>query len=263
MNAILKIGELAQLMNVSIYQIRYFEEKGVFSPAYVDANGYHMYGLDEIYSLSNILLLRNLDISVPEIKTLMEKYTPEESEQLLQTALSRLEDKIIQLQHIKSQVETVLADAPSKQNTSQIKHYPERHFQQLKHDEKTGDVDLHHLKDLARHSGMQVFNSDIFYVSRNNTIETFLESPLSDDLILPASDYLVQSILISSEAELEKAISAFEKESVFELCPPLLILCQEKSYSSVFHPDHVVFDIQAKMEWKGGEAIASKSNHLA
>ncbi|MBA3925915.1 MerR family transcriptional regulator [Listeria rustica] len=264
MNSNLKIGELAQLMNVSIYQIRYFEEKGVFSPAYIDANGYHMYGLDEIYQLSNILLFRNLDISVPEIKTLMEKYTPSESEQLLQTALSRLENKIIQLEGVKKQVETVLTNATSvSPSTSQIKHYPKRHFQQLKYDEKAGDIDLHHLKETMRHFDMHVFNSDIFYTSINNATQAFIESPLSDDLVLQSGEYLVQSVTISSEAELEQAISLFEKEPVFELCPPTLILCQEKSYSSIFYSDNVVFDIQAKMEWKGGEDIASKSDYLA
>ncbi|MGG4454194.1 MerR family transcriptional regulator [Brevibacillus porteri] len=36
MKSEITISELAKLMNVSVHQIRYFEEKGVLLPAYVD-----------------------------------------------------------------------------------------------------------------------------------------------------------------------------------------------------------------------------------
>lgn len=41
------ISELAKLMNVSVHQIRYFEEKGVLEPAYTDNNLYRIYGMDQ------------------------------------------------------------------------------------------------------------------------------------------------------------------------------------------------------------------------
>ncbi|MGG4499569.1 MerR family transcriptional regulator [Paenibacillus polymyxa] len=53
------ISQLAQLMNVSVHQLRYFEEKGILYPLYTDENQYRMYGLHEIYQLSHILMLVN------------------------------------------------------------------------------------------------------------------------------------------------------------------------------------------------------------
>lgn len=52
------ISEFAKLMGVSVHQIRYFEEKGILYPSYMDENQYRMYGIEEIYRLSHILLLR-------------------------------------------------------------------------------------------------------------------------------------------------------------------------------------------------------------
>ncbi|EOH94034.1 hypothetical protein UAW_02455 [Enterococcus haemoperoxidus ATCC BAA-382] len=65
------MGQLAELMAISKHQIRYNEEKGLFSPAFIDDNGYHKYGMDQVYQLANILLLRNLGVSTAQIDQFM------------------------------------------------------------------------------------------------------------------------------------------------------------------------------------------------
>ncbi len=62
MKSEITISELAKLMNVSVHQIRYFEEKGVLLPAYIDNNQYRMYSMDQVYQLAHILLLRNYNV---------------------------------------------------------------------------------------------------------------------------------------------------------------------------------------------------------
>ncbi len=64
MKSEITISELAKLMNVSVHQIRYFEEKEVLLPAYIDNNQYRMYSMDQVYQLAHILLLRRLGVSV-------------------------------------------------------------------------------------------------------------------------------------------------------------------------------------------------------
>lgn len=70
MNEYIKISQLASLMGISTHQIRYFEEKGIFNPAFIGENGYRIYGINEIYELIHILFLRELDISVKNISLL-------------------------------------------------------------------------------------------------------------------------------------------------------------------------------------------------
>lgn len=81
------ISELARLMQVSVHQVRYFEEKGVLDPAYTDENQYRMYGLDQVYQLAGILLLRKLGVSVPAIKEYLASFTPVQYKSLLQSSL--------------------------------------------------------------------------------------------------------------------------------------------------------------------------------
>ncbi|WP_240927487.1 MerR family transcriptional regulator [Paenibacillus thiaminolyticus] len=59
MKSEITISELAKLMNVSVHQIRYFEEKGVLQPSFTDNNQYRMYGIEQVYELAHILLLRS------------------------------------------------------------------------------------------------------------------------------------------------------------------------------------------------------------
>ncbi|WP_458127067.1 MerR family DNA-binding transcriptional regulator [Paenibacillus sp. Z3-2] len=64
-------------MGVSVHQIRYFEEKGILLPSYIDENQYRMYSLDEMYQqLAHILLLRKVGLSVQAIRNWKDEGTP-------------------------------------------------------------------------------------------------------------------------------------------------------------------------------------------
>lgn len=83
------ISQLAQLMNVSVHQLRYFEEKGILYPSHTEENQYRMYGLHEIYQLSHILLLRKLNVPVGQIQECMTSYAADDYNQLLEHSLQK------------------------------------------------------------------------------------------------------------------------------------------------------------------------------
>ncbi|WP_339286998.1 MerR family transcriptional regulator [Paenibacillus sp. FSL R5-0486] len=103
------ISELAKLMKVSVHQIRYFEEKGVLAPAYIAENQYRMYGVDEIYRLSHILLLRKMGLSVQMIKECLSNLTTIQITSLFRQALADTEAAITQLQQTKHLYQQVAA----------------------------------------------------------------------------------------------------------------------------------------------------------
>lgn len=109
-NAEITISELAQLMHVSVHQIRYFEEKGVLHPAYTGDNQYRMYGMDEVYRLAHILLLRKMGLSVQVIKECLTRLTPEEITRLFHQALTDTEAEIKKLQETKHFMEKLLEE---------------------------------------------------------------------------------------------------------------------------------------------------------
>ncbi len=65
----IKIGDFANLFNVSIKTVRYYESLGLIIPKYVDIyTGYRYYDEDNIYTMQDIISLKNLGFSLEEIK---------------------------------------------------------------------------------------------------------------------------------------------------------------------------------------------------
>lgn len=67
----IKIGDFAKLFNVSIKTIRFYEEKGLINPTYIDIyTGYRYYDDKNINEMSKILALKNLGLELKEIKNI-------------------------------------------------------------------------------------------------------------------------------------------------------------------------------------------------
>lgn len=66
------IGEMAKLCGVSVRTLHHYDERGLLPPAEVSADsGYRWYGEPEIRRLQEILLLRELDFSLQEIREIL------------------------------------------------------------------------------------------------------------------------------------------------------------------------------------------------
>ena len=65
----IKIGDFANLFNVSIKTVRYYESMGLLIPKYVDIyTGYRYYDEDNIYTMQDIISLKNMGFSLEEIR---------------------------------------------------------------------------------------------------------------------------------------------------------------------------------------------------
>lgn len=85
----LKIGEFAKLFNVTIKTIRFYEEKELLQPCYIDKySGYRYYNEENIKQMNEILYLKKLGFSLEEIK----KY----DEKLVKNKIEEYQEKIIQ-----------------------------------------------------------------------------------------------------------------------------------------------------------------------
>ena len=83
MNKLLTIGEVAKLFDIAASQIRFYERKGLLMPTYMGDNGYRYYDFMAIDKLSVIVLLRDLEIPVSEIKEIIEKDRQDIQEHIL------------------------------------------------------------------------------------------------------------------------------------------------------------------------------------
>lgn len=76
----MKISELAQTTKVAAKTIRYYESIGLLTPASRETNGYRYYKLRDVETLIFIRRCRELNISIEDIKQLVQvKQNPEAS----------------------------------------------------------------------------------------------------------------------------------------------------------------------------------------
>jgi DNA-binding transcriptional MerR regulator/effector-binding domain-containing protein len=108
-----RIGEFAQIAQVSGRQLRFYDELGLLKPAHTDpASGYRYYSIRQLPRLNCILALKALGLSLEQIGPLLEnEISSAELRGMLtmkraQVAQSLREDEA-QLRHIESRIEQI------------------------------------------------------------------------------------------------------------------------------------------------------------
>jgi DNA-binding transcriptional MerR regulator len=90
------VKQLADLAGVSPRTLHYYDEIGLLKPSSVGENGYRYYGEDTALRLQQILFYRELDVSLSEIRTILD--TPRFDAQLaLQSHRSALQARVERL----------------------------------------------------------------------------------------------------------------------------------------------------------------------
>lgn len=99
----IKIGDFAKIFNISIKTVRFYEEKGLLTPNYVDVySGYRYFDEENIKQMSKILYLKEKGFKLDEIKCFNEdsfKTKIEEYENKIKELKSNIND-IISLNEI-------------------------------------------------------------------------------------------------------------------------------------------------------------------
>src|SRR5215475_7733944 len=68
-----KIGESSKIAQVSGRLLRYYDDIGLFKPQHIDPwTGYRYYTADQLPRLNRILALKELGLSLDQVKQLME-----------------------------------------------------------------------------------------------------------------------------------------------------------------------------------------------
>jgi DNA-binding transcriptional MerR regulator len=87
-----QIGQAAQLSGVSAANIRYYEKEALIKPLGTAANGYRMYSDEDVHQLRFIRMLRTLDMSLTEVRSLLGLNLRKKAD--CQTARETLDDHI-------------------------------------------------------------------------------------------------------------------------------------------------------------------------
>lgn len=101
----LTIKEFAKIHDVNTRTLHYYDDVGLFSPKHKGENGYRYYSYMQGSEFEMILALRELSMSVEEIKTYTERRSAEHLETMLSNKSFEIDEKIKQLKQIKNVLE--------------------------------------------------------------------------------------------------------------------------------------------------------------
>ena len=108
---LLSIGQFAALHGINKKTLMWYDEIGLFRPAAVNPeNGYRCYHYRQSPVLETILLLRELDVSLPEIQEFMKHRSAEHMRDLLKEKLSDLDLQIMHLKAVQKNLSNRLSD---------------------------------------------------------------------------------------------------------------------------------------------------------
>lgn len=251
MKEYITISELSKLMNVSVHQIRYFEEKGVLYPAYTDTNQYRMYGIPEIYQLSHVLLLRKLNIPVQQIKESVMSYSTEDYRHLLEISLRDIEAEIDQLIQLKQFIQRTLKEHNETQNTPkenyEVKYVETRFMNKWIEFSEEEQINARNLYEKRGHL-TNLFESDLHYLYADDKITLCFESNESTDMRLEKGKYLTKRFLVTEENDILEEINKLHEaqtEKQYASLGPIVLI--ERSYLSMFDNHNLIYEIQVKI----------------
>lgn len=111
MRKLLTIGELADMLSINASTIRHYEREGLITPSKIDDNNYRLYDFDRLDRMDNLILLRDLDIPLKDLKGLIDDYSVEKYNKLLNDSLNNINNKIDSLNEKKKAVNKKLSYA--------------------------------------------------------------------------------------------------------------------------------------------------------
>ncbi len=110
----MKIGELAQKVGTPVATVRYYEQQGLLPPAARLDNNYRYYGAAHSERLQFILRCRSLDMSLAEIRALLDYKDGQEgacahTHALLDGHIAQVQARMAELQNLQTQLQLLRA----------------------------------------------------------------------------------------------------------------------------------------------------------
>jgi DNA-binding transcriptional MerR regulator len=142
----LKIGEFAALTRISIRMLRHYDELGLLKPSYVDwESGYRYYTLDQLPRLNRILALKDLGLTLAEIRLLLDDaLSAEEIRGIFKLKQAQLRQHIIdekaRLQRVEQRLYDIEQEGHLPETEIVIKPHADMHVMSLRGSEWAGHL---------------------------------------------------------------------------------------------------------------------------
>lgn len=114
------VGQVSNMFNISKQTLIFYDSKGLLSPSYRDNNKYRYYSINDMEILDNILFLRELGMSLNDIKKYIDCRTLYTSKQMFIEHMEKIDEKIKSLKNIRNKVNSTINDLCEADNYTEI-----------------------------------------------------------------------------------------------------------------------------------------------
>lgn len=102
----LTTAQFAKMHKVNKRTLHYYDNIGLFSPCTKGENGYRYYEISQSIDFEYILMLKDLDMSLEEIKLYLKKPDPNKFIKIAETKEEEIDNQISKLKHVKKILQT-------------------------------------------------------------------------------------------------------------------------------------------------------------
>lgn len=108
-----KVGDLAKLTGLTVRTLRFYDQIGLFSPSGQTESGHRLYNASDLSRLQQILSLRELGLSLEEIKAILtgEQFSPLE---IINLQMARTKEQIQAQQRLLEQLRHIARSMQGK-----------------------------------------------------------------------------------------------------------------------------------------------------
>lgn len=133
-----RIGEFSKIAQVSVSQLRYYDEIGLLQPARIDEwTGYRYYSAHQLPHLNRILALKELGLTLNQIRRMVtDEVSPEEIRGMLALKKAQAEqavrDELLRLQQIEARLQQIEDEDSFDNYDIVVKSLPEQPYLSLR-----------------------------------------------------------------------------------------------------------------------------------
>ncbi len=192
-----RIGEFSKIAQVSGRLLRYYDEIGLLTPNYTDAqSGYRYYTADQLPRLNRILALKDLGFSLDQIANLLrDDVSPEEIRGMLTMKKAQIEqtlrEEVERLQHVEIRLGQIEHEGEVWAEDIVLKRVPPSPFLSLRQQGPSSEIFSGLMEELqkALPSGKHPEKLGHFIVVFHSEMYEQEESDVEFGFLLPHTDY--------------------------------------------------------------------------
>ncbi|HKH68141.1 MAG TPA: helix-turn-helix domain-containing protein, partial [Reyranella sp.] len=191
-----RIGEFAQIAQVSGRQLRFYDQLGLLRPAHVDQQtGYRYYTIRQLPRLNSILALKELGLALEQIGPLLaDKISPADLRSMLVLKRAQLERSLheeeARLRHVESRIAQIDRDGTTEGFDVIVKSVPATPFLSLNCTCKSMDEAVRMVHTVAEEGTRQIkpaLRDKLVVVARNDLDSEKLDLDIGFSLSRPSN----------------------------------------------------------------------------